>query len=176
MGATVSEVVQRACEAAFGQPLVQNSLRGLLVEAMIALALEPDWRWCGGDWGSWDFDRADGLRLEVKQSSYRQTWDPPSHGRVVPSFDIRERSGRWEGAAFIEERGRPAQIYVFAYHGVRDQTADHRDPRQWVFYVVPTTQLPSLQRLSLAAVQRLHPGCTFDQLGEEVQGVSSCRT
>jgi len=116
-------VVRRAADAAFGRPLVTNSLRGLLVEAMIAATLEPHWHWCGSDWRSWDFGRGDGLRLEVKQSSYRQTWDPPAHGRISPSFDIRERTGRYEGAVFIEEPGRAADVYVFAYHGVRDETA-----------------------------------------------------
>ena len=172
---TPDDVVRRVTNAAFGRPLVTNSLRGLLVEAIVSAALEPEWHWCGMDWGSWDFERADGLRLEVKQSSYRQTWSAPSHGKVSPGFDIRERSGRWEGSTFIAEPGRAAHIYVFAFHGVKDDSADHRDPAQWVFHVVRTEHLPPAKRISLSAVQRLSPCVPFDGLSNEVSGVASPR-
>lgn len=141
----------------------------------MATALEPAWRWCSGDWASWDFQRQDGVRLEVKQSASRQTWAAPSHGKVSPNFDIRERTGRWEGAQFVAEPGRPAHIYVFAHHGVRDDSADHRDPAQWLFHIVSTERLPALKRISLAAVQRLHGGVGFDALLNEVQYVASYR-
>jgi hypothetical protein len=111
--------------------------------------------------------------LEVKQSSYRQTWAAPLHGKIFPAFDIRERTGRWEGAKFFAEPGRAAHIYVFAYHGVQDETADHRDPAQWLFYVVSTARLPPSKRISLLAVQRLHGGVPFADLLSEVEDVSS---
>jgi hypothetical protein len=44
-----SEIVLRAVQAAYGQPVVNNVWRGQLVEAMIATALEPEWQWCGAD-------------------------------------------------------------------------------------------------------------------------------
>ncbi len=112
---TIEDVVKRVTQTAFGNPLVTNVLRGHLVEAMIALVIEPEWKWCAGDYSSWDFERDDGVRVEIKQSAVRQTWDPPAHGRIYTSFDVKERTGRWEGAIFIEEPGRAAHIYVFAY-------------------------------------------------------------
>ena len=156
MALGIADVVARVSDAAFGRPLVTNILRGQLVEAMLALVLEPEWLWCAADYSGWDFERAsDGLRLEVKQSSFRQTWAPPAHGKIRSSFDIRPRSGRWEGAQFIQEPGRSAQIYVFGYHGVADDTADHRCPDQWEFYVIPTSILPPIARLSLSSVRAL---------------------
>ena len=167
-GAGVAEVVARASAAAFGKPLVTNVLRGLLVEAIVASAVEADWVWCAADYSSWDFERADGLRLEVKQSSYRQTWAPPASGKVSPGFDIRTRTGRWEGSKWIAEPGRAAHLYVFAYHDVRDETADHRDPAQWTFFVVPTLQLPLTGRIALGAVRKLAKPINISELFRNV--------
>jgi len=119
---------------AFGKPLVTNVLRGHVVEAIVAMALEPEWVWRAGDYSSFDFERSDGKRLEVKQSAARQSWAPPAHGKINPSFDIRERSGRWEGPLFVAEPGRAAHIYVFAFQPNVSEIADHRDPAQWEFY------------------------------------------
>ena len=171
--AAIAATFARASKAAFGKPLVTNVLRGLLVEAIIADTIEPEWLWCAADYSSWDFERADGMRLEVKHSSYLQTWAPPTHGKVSPSFDIRERSGRWEGAVFIEDAGRAAHLYAFAYHDVRDETADHRDPEQWAFFVVPTSLLPKTKRLSLARLKQLAAPISIDQLCHSVASVSA---
>jgi hypothetical protein len=164
----VEDVVARACNAAFGKPLVTNVLRGQVVEAMVALAIEPAWRLCSADYSSWDFERADGCRLEVKQSSYLQTWAAPAHGKVSSTFDIAARKGRWEGASWIEEPGRAAHLYLFAYHDVRDEIADHRDPKQWEFFVAATKALPSTKRISLGGVRAIASPVGFGELLEEV--------
>ena len=108
---SIDAIQQRAGEAAFGGPLITNVHRGLIAEAIVAAALEPEWKWCAADYSAWDFERPDGLRLEVKQSAARQSWalnDKPS----VCSFDIAERSSRWEGPTLITEAGRYANVYV----------------------------------------------------------------
>ncbi|MCB2013738.1 MAG: hypothetical protein R3E11_06140 [Sphingobium sp.] len=165
----IEDVVAKVSRSAFGKPLITNVLRGHLVEAIIALALEPDWRWCSEDYASWDFERADGIRLEVKQSAAKQTWAPPKHGRINPSFDIKPRTGRWEGARFINEAGRNAHLYVFAYHGLLDETADHRNPNQWCFYCVRTSDLPGTKRISLASVAKLAKPIPYERLMDQVQ-------
>ena len=168
----VEEVVARVSDAAFGRPLVTNVLRGQLVEAMIALAIEPGWNWCSADYSSWDFERADGMRLEVKQSSYLQTWAAPSHGIVRPGFDVAARKGRWEGAIWVEDAGRAAHLYVLAYHDVRDSSADHRDPEQWEFYVISSAALPSTKRLSLRTAATLSRPVRIAGLSERVTAVA----
>ncbi len=170
----VVDVVARVSDAAFGRPLVTNVLRGQVVEAINAFALEPDWIWCAADYKSWDFERGDGLRLEVKQSACKQTWAAPVHGRVSTGFDIRVRTGRWEGERFVKEPGRAADIYVFAYHGVCDEAADHRNPSQWQFYVVPTTKLPDTKRIRLSAVARLAMPVGIDDLRRAIDSYASC--
>lgn len=167
---SVADIEQRVSAAVFGHPLITNVLRGHVVEAIVATALEPEWNWCGADYASWDFERADGLRLEVKQSANRQTWVGSSSPRA--SFDVAVRTGRWEGAEWIEESGRSAHIYVFAHHHVSDAAADHRDPGQWRFHVLPASALPAVKRLALGSVQRLAASCSYDHLAEVVAEVA----
>jgi hypothetical protein len=168
---SILDVTSKAAETTFGRPLITNVFRGHIVEAIVAYALEPVWRWCAEDYSAWDFERGDGLRLEVKQSAARQSWattDKPSAG----SFDIAERKGRWEGATWIESAGRAAAIYVFAHHPIADMTADHRDPMQWRFFVIPTNALPAKQRLSLTQARRLTDERTFQELSAAVHHVA----
>lgn len=70
---TVADIQRKVADAAFGRPLITNVMRGQVVEAIVACALEPECRWCAADYSSWDFDRADGVRLEIKQSAARQS-------------------------------------------------------------------------------------------------------
>lgn len=169
----VADVVARVSDAAFGRPLVTNVLRGHVAEAIVALALEPEWRWCSADYCSWDFERTDGLRLEVKQSARLQTWDTGGGAQVRPSFDVRERTGRWEQAAWIAEPGRPAHLYLFCYHGRCNPRTDHRDPEQWEFFVVPAAALPPVKRLALGSVSRLAIPCGYPDLRDQVQRAAS---
>lgn len=162
-----AEVIAKVSQAAFGKPLITNVLRGHVVEAIIALALEPEWRWCGADYGSWDFERGDGVRLEVKQSAARQSWtsDKPSR----PAFDVAERTGRYEGAEWVAEAGRAAHLYVFAHHPIYDDRADHRDPDQWQFYVVAARDLPNVKQLGLGRISELTSAVSVIGLADKVR-------
>jgi len=168
---TTWDILRKVADAAFGRPLVTNVLRGMVAEAIVACALEPEWHWCAQDYANWDFERADGLRLEVKQSAARQSWatsDKPS----ACSFDIAARKGRLEGATWIDAPGRAAQIYVFAHHPVADISADHRDPAQWNFHVVRSADLPATRSLSLACARRLCPAVDFAMLKAAVSAAA----
>lgn len=172
---SVQEIQHKVAQAAFGNPLITNVLRGQVVEAIIACALEPLWTWCAQDYSSWDFERADGLRLEVKQSAARQTWatfDRPS----TCSFDIAERKGRWEGPVWHNGAGRAAHLYIFAHHPLVDETADHRDPTQWQFYVVATSNLPSTKRLSLSRARQLAQAIGYPDIKTAVQAAADAVT
>ncbi|WP_435203504.1 hypothetical protein [Qipengyuania sp. 902] len=138
-----AELKSRLMSALFDKPLVTNTFRGTLVEAMLTQVLEPEWRWCSADWASHDFENGDGVRLEVKQSAALQSWYgdgfPPNRGR----FDIAARKVRWEGKCRIEQAGRVASIYIFAWHPVTDvDRADNREPKQWQFHIVRSDALP----------------------------------
>ena len=123
------------------------------------------------DWSGWDVEHEGGARIEVKQSAARQTWtdEPSIAGKPAPSnFDIRARSGYWDdnGSRWVEGAGRPAQIYILAWHPVTNiKVADHRDHRQWRFFVVPTVELPPEQKtISRVVVEQQWPSVGFDDL------------
>jgi hypothetical protein len=84
-------------------------------------------------------------------------------------FDIRERTGFYDGAAWYARRGRHADIYVFAHHPVADNTADHREAGQWRFYVVPTIRLPAAKSIGLTAVKALAPSVEWSALSSAVE-------
>ena len=165
-----NEVISKVCEAAFGRPLVTNVLRGQVVEAMVALVLEPTWHWCGADYAPCDFQRTDGLRLEVKQSAARQSWNTEKPSKTI--FDVAARTGRNEAHGWVEEFGRAAQIYVFAHHPIFNDSADHRDPAQWQFYVVLTASLPDVKQLSLGTIKSLSSPVHISELARTVNAAA----
>ena len=67
-------------------------------------------------------------------------------------------NGRWGGHA---------HLYVFAYHPVADETADHREPTQWEFYLMPTDALPPppAKSIALTRIQMIGQKCSFGQHG-----------
>jgi hypothetical protein len=151
------EIRAKVSARAFANPVVQNDFRGLVAEAIVESALAPAWQCCSGDWLGWDFEhREDRTRLEVKQSAARQTWTA-SKRPSSPIFDIRTRSGFYLGSEWHPKAGRHAHLYVFAYHPVADTTADHMDPKQWIFYVTAAERLPSTKQLVLRSLGHCLP-------------------
>jgi hypothetical protein len=143
MAVTKEEIAARAASVAFGKPLVMNVLRAIIIETIVDAALGAGWKWCSGDYNGWDFEHTDRTRLEVKQSAALQSWPTTKESAAI--FDIAPRAGYWvDGIRWVKETARHAHIYVFARHPVTDiARADHRDPSQWDFYVVPSSKLPS---------------------------------
>jgi hypothetical protein len=165
---TADDIRAIASEIAYGKPLIENSYRGLIVEIIIGEALGSEWRLCSADWSGWDFEHRSGCRLEVKQSAARQTWEAPRKPSP-PSFDIRERTGYYDSATWTPHAGRLAHSYVFAYHPVGDDSADHRDPSQWQFYVLPASRLPANKRISLSKLVLLTSAGPWSHLRVSVE-------
>jgi hypothetical protein len=140
-----------------------------LVEAIVAEALPSEWTWNSTEWASADFVHRRGIRLEVKQSAALRTWNAASRRASRPSFDIAPRRGEYVGETWVERAGRNAETYVFAYHPVMTADADHREPAQWLFYVVPERRLPMGQRtIALSQIRRLTDSSEYSRLGPAV--------
>ncbi len=125
------------------QKVILNVFRAFHVEAMVARALTPDYQLSRG-WEAYDLIHlGSGCRIEVKQSATRQTWHEGEPPKWASSFDIACRTGEFDGSAWLpfETPKRAAHIYIFAWHGIHDDTCDQRDPAQWIFYVVPASKL-----------------------------------
>lgn len=152
----MNEIARRLAMRLFDRPVIQNQYRSEFVEEMIAPLLAIDgWRHSGENWSGWDFERSDGAKLEVKQSSAQQTWTNASAKQSVRRFDIAPRKGYFVGAEWRESAGRMAQVYVFAWNGFRYPDVDHRSTGQWTFYVVAADDLPEISRsVSLTWLER----------------------
>lgn len=164
-----NSLIARLTDRLFGAPLLRNSIRGELVEEMVAMALEPEWSLCAGDWGACDLMQVGGpLRIQVKQSAARQSWHAEDSPPPRPRFSIAHKIGRYEGQSWIVGRSRNAELFVFGWHPVTDGTADHRDPAQWIFFIVPEPDLPAQKSISLAALERLAEPVRIEQLADAV--------
>lgn len=156
----------------FDKPVMNNVCRGDYVECMVVLSLGRGWAltWQRGwEWAPWDCEHDNGARLEIKQSAARQSWDADQiASRRSPAFDIAPRTGRFsrDGSEWIDAPGRPADVYVFAWHGERERgVADHRDPQQWQFYVSPERELPDGQkRIGLRRLREIVSPCRLSGL------------
>ena len=155
----MNEIALRLAARLFDQPLIETQFRSAFVEAMVEPYLRlGGWRYVGDGWSGWDFERADGKRLEIRQSAAHQTWSDPRQTKTKGSFDIAERTSHFERSRsdWRSAKGRPADVYVFAWNGSYGEATDHRDPTQWLFFVIPTARLPARQKtISLARVQAL---------------------
>ena len=122
---------------AYEQRVMNNVHRSDYVEAIVGVAL-ADYGWTRKDpWDGWDCEHESEVPLEVKQSAAAQQWTPPEDKkRSSPRFDIAPRTGYEKDGIFVPRSGRNADIYVFAWHGGTEETADQREPASWEFYVM----------------------------------------
>lgn len=135
----------------YDRRVMNDAHRAEYVECLVAELLGPQWLppWTKGhDRAAWDLEHVSEARMEIAQAAAIQ----PRHGtgnvpKQAPRFSIAPRKGYWTAdGAWIGRAGRPADIYVFAWHGEEaEQTVDHRAPEQWRFFVIPTKRLPDRQ-------------------------------
>ncbi len=140
----------------FDVPLIQNDLRGLYAEHLIAELLGDEWNAVGSAWAGWDLEHEDGTKIEVKSSAAKQSWEPSKNGKSLPAFNIKASKFHWrDGSSRLKSDGRLAQIYIFAWHGNDTKDADQWDADQWEFFVVPTDMLPDQKSISLGPLKHL---------------------
>ena len=173
MERVLEKIVARATEEVFGRPLITNVWRSVVVEAIVAEALcSNGWSWVSRDYASCDFRNEKGVRLEVKQAAARQTWLPPS-SQKSSRFDIAPRFGEWNGSSWGPHQApmRNAEIFLFCYHPIINDGADHRDPQQWEFYLVRECSLPKAKSISLTRIKGLTTPVSFTSLPRAVSAI-----
>jgi hypothetical protein len=148
----MNEKVYARIRSMFDVPHMQNSLRGLWVEAMVCEILGSGWKHTGNDWAAWDLERSDGLRVEVKQSARQQSWGTSTS---LPRFSVAAAKGHYpNGKTYVDNAlaTRLADVYIFAWHEGEDQ----REASEWLFYVVEAKRLRDGQKtLGLRAINKL---------------------
>lgn len=173
-------VMGRVAEHVYDRAIINNVERADYVECLVELIMQsadPRWR-LTETWDAWDVEHTGtGARLEIKQSSFLQSWSGPSSATTEanPRFDISSREWDWSRCAHGEyhnspsEGGRSADVYVFAWHGEPDEAfADQRAASQWEFLVVPESELPAQKSIGLNPLRQLARRCTYRSLASEV--------
>lgn len=170
-GKILSTIVHR-----YDRPLMSDDHRQEYVVCLIAELLAPDWTppWRRGyDRAPWDLEHVSGTRMQIKQSAVRAPWDA-GRGALSRSswFGISPLDEYWTAdGSLTVARGRLAEIHVFAWHGEETESvADHRAPKQWTFFVIPTRSLRANQRsIGLLDLEKLTEAVDYEALTDAVR-------
>lgn len=136
--------------------LLGNALRGVLAEFIVASTIDQLDK-PREEWDSYDLKTNSGLKIEIKSSSYLQSWDQKELSKII--FGIqpthKDRTNQ-------TEKIRQSDIYIFCVLSHQDKkTVNPLDLTQWDFYILETSILnekTSTQKtISLSSLLNLNP-------------------
>ncbi len=149
--------------------LLGNALRGKLAEYIVASAIDGLDR-LREEWDEFDLITKSGLKIEIKSSSYIQSWSQSNHSKI--SFGIQPtRSSLSKDST----RSRKADIYIFCVLSHKDkETVNPLALEQWDFYVLPTsilnTEIPNQKTITLSSLLSLKPVCArYENLASAIR-------
>lgn len=130
--------------------LLDNVLRGTYCEFVVGAALGVDLSTGRTNWSPWDITfpyawedaagRHDIIRVEVKNSSYLQSWNEGKLSKI--SFGIAPKEITDPAYGTMGEKKRQSDVYVLCHYKAQDRaTADPLVLDDWDFYVVSTKVL-----------------------------------
>ena len=148
--------------------LLGNALRGVLAEFIIASALgitkKPR-----EEWDAYDLITSAGLKIEVKSSSYLQSWEQAKLSKIIfgiqPTEDILVNNG---------EKIRRSDIYIFCVLSHQDKnTVNPLNLSQWDFYILDTDilneRVKKQKTITLSSLLKLNPvKVKYDELENEI--------
>ncbi len=123
--------------------IVDNTTRGVLAEFIVAKAIEADTQ-ARNVWDTYDLITPSGIKVEVKSSSYLQSWyqEKPSTVRFGISKTL-----EWlpESSEFAGPSRRHADVYVFCLISQLDKKMlNPLDLSQWEFFIVQTSDINTI--------------------------------
>ena len=148
--------------------LLDNVLRGSFCEFVVGAALGVDLSAGRTNWAPWDITfpyswedaagRHDFIRVEVKNSSYLQSWNDGKLSKI--SFGIAPKEVADPAQGIIGEKKRQSDVYVFCHYKAKDKaTADPLVLDDWDFDIVSTKVLDDRcagqKSIGLASLQNL---------------------
>ncbi len=157
--------------------VLTNNLRGVFAEFLVGTALGA----VDGTRTEWDaFDVLyegarinGGAKVEVKSSSYLQSWEQEKPSAISWSvgehFALDPATNDW-----TPEKKRAADCYVFCVYTERDDRSPAKvlDPNRWAFYVVPTRvideELGSQKTVVLSRIESLTGPVPYSRLRKRV--------
>ena len=157
--------------------LVSNTTRGILAEYIVARAVDGLGSGVRDSWATFDITTPTGIRIEVKSSSYLQSWAQDRLSSI--SFGILETLA-WDPKIgdYEAESRRQADVYVFAVLAHKDKnTVDPMDLAQWEFYVLSTGELYEhfgrQKSVALSRLKALASPVEFHEVGSAVRSKAS---
>lgn len=148
--------------------LLGNALRGTLAEFIVASSINA-LASLREDWDAYDIVADNGLKIEIKSSSYFQSWKQNKLSEI--SFGIQPTGvSKTRGV----EKRRKADIYVFCVLSNKDKsTVNPLNLNQWDFYILPTSvlnkELPKQKKINLSSLLKLNPShVKYNELGAEI--------
>lgn len=152
--------------------ILSNATRGRFAEFIVGSAIGLDINKLRSEWGAFDLITSEGIKIEVKSSSYIQVWQQNKFSTI--SFSIKSTQ-HYEGLNENLRGGskRQADIYVFCLLKHKEQeTINPLNLEQWEFYILPTFKLDNYTRsensITLNSLQKMTKQVEYDSLKEKI--------
>jgi hypothetical protein len=158
--------------------LLNNALRGVLAEFIVAKALGVETESPRVEWAACDLLFC-GYKIEVKAAAYVQSWEQQSESAL--RFSIRPARGWDSENGYSNERVRHSDIYIFCVLAEKNrEAADPLILDQWEFYPVLTEELnaalPNQQTAVLGTLRKFCSApCDYSALRDAVEWLLSNR-
>ena len=140
-------IIDRLAGSLLSEKVVDNTIRGLWCEFMIAEALGATCKTVGLGWNAWDLqlgpDSAtfpERIRVQVKNSARLQIWHKgtPKVSDCAFNLFFRRRPKYLREEVPCEAAGFLCEMFILCHHDECDwKLVNQLDPAQWRFYLVP---------------------------------------
>ena len=151
--------------------LLGNALRGILAEFIVASTIDildkPR-----EEWDAYDLKTKNGLKIEIKSSSYLQSWKQKELSKII--FGIQQTGSSQSNSL---ERNRKSDIYIFCVLSHKDKnTVNPLNLNQWDFYILETKVLnekvKTQKSITLSSLLKLNPiKIKYDGLKSEIEQI-----
>lgn len=153
--------------------IVSNATRGRLAEFIVATAVNIDIKEIRDEWGAYDLETPDKIKIEIKSAAYIQSWEQKKLSLISFSTKL---SQPWNSE--IDKRStipiRSADVYVFCLlHHLNKPTINPLNLNHWEFYVLSTEELNNYKRsqhsITLNSLKKLTNSVEYDKLKNEIE-------
>lgn len=152
--------------------ILSNATRGRFAEFIVATATNIDIKQVREEWGAFDLETTDGIKIEVKSAAYLQSWFQKKLSDI--SFSTKP-SLQWDSLTNKQgtEKMRSAHVYVFCLLKHTDKaTVNPLNMEQWEFYVLATKELNDYKRSQFSithkSLQILTKSVKYEELNNEI--------
>ncbi|HIP07859.1 MAG TPA: hypothetical protein EYG66_08375, partial [Mariprofundaceae bacterium] len=151
--------------------ILGNTLRGVLAEYIVSIDIKCPYE-VREEWDAFDLVTPEGVKVEVKSSSYIQSWKQSKFSNI--SFGIQPTIVWDENNNRSSKAKRQSEVYVFCLLAHKEQsTIDPLNLEQWEFYVLSTNSLNekvgNQKTITLSSLLKLNPKkCSFGEINNAI--------